>query len=110
MAKVLLRMTPKNPRAGEEVKLQVIVEHPNESGFRVDEEKQELVPRRTIEELLISMDGKPVLTLKPDIGMSTNPTFTVFMRFFDDSKLQVRFRDQIGETGETAQEVRLNKA
>ena len=58
--------------------VQLLISHPNLSGMQMDQVTRFVKPSHFIENMKISFDGKPVLTAKTDIAISTDPNFRFY--------------------------------
>lgn len=99
MASILIRSTPARPKAGEEIKVQIVIMHPMEPGTRRDS-KGQLIPADYISHLEVDFDGQLLARMSPRGGVSANPLFAFKMRAERSGTVRVRYRDLKGETGE----------
>ncbi len=65
-------------KVGEPSLVQLLISHPNLSGMQMDQVTRFVKPSHFIENMKISFDGKPVLTAKTDIAISTDPNFRFY--------------------------------
>jgi sulfur-oxidizing protein SoxY len=65
-------------KANEPSLVQLLISHPNLSGMQMDQVTRFIKPSHFIEQMKISFDGKPVLTAKTDIAISTDPNFRFY--------------------------------
>lgn len=99
MASILIRSTPARPKAGEEVKVQIVIMHPMEPGTRRDPQGK-LIPANYIDNLEVYFDGQLLARMAPRGGVSANPLFALKMRAEKSGTVLVRYRDLKGESGE----------
>ncbi|MDA8421035.1 MAG: thiosulfate oxidation carrier complex protein SoxZ [Pseudomonadota bacterium] len=78
----------------------VLVEHPMETGQRIDPKTKRKIPAHFIQTLLISVNGKPVAEADLSVAISKNPLLGVLV---DGPKagdtVTVSWHDNKGETG-----------
>lgn len=65
---------PKTAKAGESVELKTLISHPMESGTRKDS-KGDLIARQIINRFTCEFNGKTVIDVTVEPGVSTNPYF-----------------------------------
>lgn len=58
------------------VKAQILIRHPNYSGFQFDQISRSEIPAYYIDSVLVTSNGQKLLDLEPSISISENPTFT----------------------------------
>jgi len=103
---ILVRFTPARPKAGEEVRIQVVVQHPMEPGTRRDANGN-LIPANYINDVVVTMDGQPIAQVKPGPGTSANPLFAFKMRATKSGQVKVTCKDLNGQTGEKTADLTL---
>ncbi len=69
---------PASAAAGEIVEIRTLVQHPMESGFRLDNTGK-LIPRHIVESFDCTYDGTEVFRAQVRPGVSTNPFFTFYV-------------------------------
>jgi sulfur-oxidizing protein SoxZ len=103
---ILIRFNPARPRAGEEVRINVLAQHPMEPGTRRDAAGN-LVPANHISEVNLQMDGRLIAQVKPGPGTSANPLFAFKMKATRAGQVRVTVRDLNGQTGERTADLAL---
>ncbi|MCX8088207.1 MAG: thiosulfate oxidation carrier complex protein SoxZ [Meiothermus ruber] len=103
---ILVRFNPAKPKAGEEVRVQVVVQHPMEPGTRRDASGK-LIPADYINEVNVTMDGQLIAQVKPGPGTSANPLFAFKMKASKAGQLKVTCKDLNGQTGEKTADLTL---
>ncbi|WP_117237425.1 thiosulfate oxidation carrier complex protein SoxZ [Thermus sediminis] len=97
--RVIVRLTPARPKAGEEFRLQAVAQHPNEPGTRRDE-RGNLIPARYINQVEVFFEGEKVAEVRPGPSISANPLYGFKFKAEKPGAYTVRLRDTGGDTGE----------
>lgn len=103
---ILVRFNPAKPKAGDEVRVQIVAQHPMEPGTRRDASGK-LIPADHITEVNVTMDGQLIAQVKPGPGTSANPLFAFKMKASKAGQLKVTCKDLNGQTGEKTAELTL---
>ncbi|WP_027881190.1 thiosulfate oxidation carrier complex protein SoxZ [Meiothermus rufus] len=103
---ILVRFNPARPKAGEEVRVQIVAQHPMEPGTRRDSSGK-LIPADHITEVNVTMDGQLIAQVKPGPGTSANPLFAFKMKATKAGQLKVTCKDLNGQTGERTADLTL---
>ena len=69
--RTIARLNPAKPKAGEEFRLQVVAQHPNEPGTRRDAEGK-LIPAKYINLVEVYFEGEKVAEARPGPSTSAN--------------------------------------
>ena len=83
------------------IEVQVLVEHPMETGLRKDKASQKIIPAHFIQQMSLYLNGK--LALETDLGISVSQDPLVGFRLpqaKNGDKIKVSWRDNRGETGD----------
>jgi len=59
---------------GEPTVAQILISHPNNSGFQCDQVTRNYVSAHFVDNIELTYDGKPILTVNSDISISENPS------------------------------------
>ncbi len=97
--RVIVRLTPAKPKAGEEFRLQAVAQHPNEPGTRRDE-RGNLIPANYINQVEVFFEGAKVAEARPGPSTSANPLYGFKFKAEKPGTFTVRLRDTSGATGE----------
>jgi sulfur-oxidizing protein SoxY len=65
-------------KAGEPSLTQLLISHPNITGMQMDQMTRFVKKSHFIEQLKVTFNGKPVLTAKTDIAISSDPNFRFY--------------------------------
>ena len=78
----------------------VLVEHPMETGLRINPKTKKKIPAHFIEWLTISVNGKPVAETNLSTAISKDPLLGVLVKGAKSGDtVTVSWRDNKGETG-----------
>ena len=97
--RVIVRLTPAKPKAGEEFRLQAVAQHPNEPGTRRDE-RGNLIPADYIDLVEVFFEGEKVAEARPGPSTSANPLYGFKFKAEKPGTFTVRLKDTSGDTGE----------
>lgn len=97
--RTIVRLTPPKPKAGENVKLQVVAQHPNEPGTRKDAEGK-LIPANYINQVEVYFEGEKVAEARPGPSTSANPLYGFMFKAEKAGTFTVKLKDTSGDTGE----------
>jgi sulfur-oxidizing protein SoxZ len=93
---------PERAARGEIVEIRAMVEHPMDSGFRVDNMGR-TIPRHIVESFTCSYGGREVFRARLHPAVSTNPYFLFYVVASESAELVFTWTDdQGGVTTETA--------
>ena len=78
----------------------VLVDHPMETGQRVDPKTKEKIPAHWIQKLTVELNGKTVADVDMGVAISKNPLITVAVKAAKaGDKVKVSWSDNKGEKG-----------
>lgn len=103
---ILVRFNPARPKAGEDVRVQIVAQHPMEPGTRRDASGK-VLPADHISELSVTIDGQLIAQVKPGPGTSANPLFAFKMKASKAGQIKVTCKDLNGQTGERTADLTL---
>ncbi len=104
--RTIVRLTPAKPKAGEEVRLQAVAQHPNEPGTRRDE-RGNLIPANYINLVEVYFEGEKVAEARPGPSTSANPLYGFKFKAEKPGTFTVKLKDTSGDTGEGAVKLEL---
>ena len=100
-----LKDSPRNMRMsaklnGDVTEVKMVINHPMETGRKKDDFGQ-LIPAHFIQQLLVTLNAKPVFEAQFGTGIAKNPylTFRITGAKVGD-KLETNWVDNLGETGQ----------
>lgn len=84
-----------------ETEVVVLIDHPMETGQRVDPKTKEKIPAHFIQKLVFSLNGKDVAIADLGTGISKDPLVKIKLRTAKPGdRVKVSWSDNKGETGE----------
>jgi sulfur-oxidizing protein SoxZ len=86
---------PERASRGEVVEVRAMVEHPMESGFRVDNMGR-TIPRHIVQSFTCTYAGKEVFRVRLHPAVSTNPYFVFHLVATDTAELVFTWTDDQG--------------
>ncbi|NOZ10730.1 MAG: thiosulfate oxidation carrier complex protein SoxZ [Gammaproteobacteria bacterium] len=85
---------------GGKVEVLILVTHPMETGLRSDKKTKQKIPAHFIQTVDVALNGKSMASAELGIGISTNPLLGFRLNSAKNGdKLQVKWKDNQGETG-----------
>jgi len=97
MMRALVNM-PKAARAGDAVEIKIILSHPMETGYRMDDSGKQ-VPRNIVKELTCAYLGEEVFRVEMFPAISANPYFSFFLMADRSGPVILAWTDDRGESG-----------
>ena len=95
IAKILV---PSQAKRGELVEIRIAIQHPMETGFRMDNLGR-LIPKNTISNLLCRYNGADVFRAEMGSGIAANPYLQFYMVAQDSGNVEFSWVDDVGEKG-----------
>ncbi len=86
---------PASAKRGELVEIRVLVQHAMESGQRRDASGA-LVPRKILNALAVSFEGREVMRVKLEPAIAANPLLSFFIRAEKSGALELAWTDDDG--------------
>ncbi len=86
---------PERLRAGEDFELRLLLQHPMESGHRVDADGRPL-PRDIVTEVEVQLDGQRVWRARLNPAIAANPYLALWLRIDAPAELLVLWRGDGG--------------
>lgn len=77
----------------------VLVNHPIETGLRIDPKTQEKIPAHFIQSMTFALNDKVVAVADLGTGISKDPLITVLVNAKPGDKIKVVWTDNKGESG-----------
>lgn len=89
-------------RANGETEISVVVDHPMETGERIDPKTREKIPAHFIQKMTFSLNGREVAVADLGRAVSRDPLIKVKVRGGKPGdKVKVAWSDNKGQTGES---------
>lgn len=96
MGKMKLRQFPE-PAMSQVQELQLMIRHPNNSGFQRDPITQYFIPAHFVQKLSISQDDKLILAMEGGISISEDPNFRFDFKANGAGEIEVEATDTDGK-------------
>jgi sulfur-oxidizing protein SoxZ len=93
---------PQNATRGEVIEIRTLVQHPMESGFRLDNTGKE-IPRHIVESFDCTYNGREIFRVKLHPAVSTNPFFTFYAVATESGELVFTWKDDQGGVASVTQ-------
>lgn len=87
---------PRSARAGEVIEIRTLIEHPMETGIRVDGSRPP--PRDMLNRLVVRMNGQPLFEAELKNGTAANPYHVFFVRLERTSEFEFVWSDERGRS------------
>lgn len=82
------------------IEVQVLINHPMETGLRKDKKTKKIIPPHFIQKITLEHNGKMVVTADTGVAVSTDPLLGFRLKDGKDGdKIHVSWSDNRGETG-----------
>ncbi len=95
LAKILV---PPQAKRGEMLEIRIAIQHPMETGFRMDNNGK-VIPKNTVNDLLCRYNGVVVFRAELGSGIAANPYLQFYLVAQDSGKVEFSWVDDRGETG-----------
>jgi sulfur-oxidizing protein SoxZ len=96
-----MAMKMRTKTANGETEIMVLIDHPMETGQRVDPKTKEKIPPHFIQKLTFSLNGKEVAVADLGVAVSKDPLVKVKVKGAKPGdKVRVTWSDNEGDTGE----------
>ncbi len=79
----------------------VLINHPMETGLRVNPQTKEKVPAHFIQKLTFLLNNKEVAVADTGIGVSKDPLVSIRVQAKQGDKIKVLWSDNVGDKDET---------
>ena len=86
---------PGNAKRGEVIEIRTLVQHPMESGFRLDNMGKN-IPRHIVESFHCTYNGREIFRVKLHPAVSTNPFFTFYTVAAESGDFVFTWKDDQG--------------
>jgi sulfur-oxidizing protein SoxY len=76
--------------------VQLLISHPNITGMQMDQISRMTQPAEYVTDVRVTFDGNPIMTVKGDIALSTDPNFRFYFVPGQAGELKVDIKDNLG--------------
>jgi sulfur-oxidizing protein SoxZ len=92
--------------SGDTADIKVLMNHPMETGQRKDAKTGQLVPAHFIQEVLVTLNGKTVMTADFGVGISKNPYLALKVKGAKvGDKVEISWTDNTGDKNAASAEI-----
>jgi sulfur-oxidizing protein SoxZ len=95
VAKILV---PPQAKRGELVEIRIAIQHPMETGFRMDNNGR-VIPKNTVSNLVCRYNGAEVFRAEMGSGIAANPYLQFYIVAQDSGDVEFSWVDDRGEKG-----------
>jgi sulfur-oxidizing protein SoxZ len=96
-----MTMKMRTKTANGETEILVLIDHPMETGQRVDPKTKEKIPPHFIQKLIFNLNGKEIAVADLGVAVSKDPLVKIKVKGAKPGdKVKVTWSDNKGETGE----------
>ena len=82
------------------VEVLVLINHPMETGQRIDKKTQQKIPPHFIQKVVVEHNGKPIATSTMGVGVSEDPLLGFLVKDGKSGdKVKISWTDNKGESG-----------
>lgn len=99
--KTLIKIKPKDYKAGDIVKIDFMAMHPMETGMRKDKDTGALIPANYIDEVKFMFNDQLITKMVIWESLSVNPLMSISLKVPSAGTLKVVAKDNKGDTVET---------
>lgn len=91
-------LVPPHAKRGEIVEVRIAIQHPMETGFRMDNNGR-VIPKNTISNLVCRYNGAEVFRAEMGSGIAANPYLQFYFVANESGKVELEWTDDAGEKG-----------
>lgn len=95
---------PKDAKRGEVIRVTVLIQHPMETGYRLDADGKK-VPKNVIRSLVCRYNGVEVFRARMSPGIAANPYLQFPTRAIESGELEFTWVDDAGQQGRATQAI-----
>ncbi len=95
---------PAQAKRGEVIAVQVLIRHPMETGFRMDN-MGKVIPKNTVSNLLCRYNGADVFRAEMGSGIAANPYLQFYIVAQDSGDVEFSWVDDRGEKGSASSKI-----
>ncbi|HEX6958203.1 MAG TPA: thiosulfate oxidation carrier complex protein SoxZ [Ferrovibrio sp.] len=97
---------PSEAKKGEVIEVKTLISHPMESGQRKDS-KGQLIPRKIINKMSVTYNGKTVFEAKLEPAISANPYISFYMKATESGEMAFAWTDDDGSVYKATQQIKV---
>lgn len=97
-------LVPAQAKRGEIVEVRIAIQHPMETGFRMDNNGR-VIPKNTVSNLVCRYNGVEVFRAEMGSGIAANPYLQFYFVAQDSGKVELEWSDDAGERGSASAQI-----
>jgi len=97
---------PKDARRGEVIRIGILIQHPMETGYRLDSANQK-VPKNAIRRFSCRYNGVEIFSAEMSPGIAANPFLQFATRAAESGTLEFSWVDDEGEQGSATEPIKV---
>ena len=99
-------LVPSQAKRGELVEIRIAIQHPMETGFRMDNNGK-VIPKNTVSNLLCRYNGVDVFRAEMGSGIAANPYLQFYIVAQDSGDVEFSWVDDRGEKGSASGAIKV---
>ena len=99
-------LVPSQAKRGELVEIRIAIQHPMETGFRMDNNGK-VIPKNTVSNLLCRYNGNEVFRAEMGSGIAANPYLQFYIVAQESGSVEFSWADDRGEKGSASAEIKV---
>jgi len=97
---------PKDARRGEVIRIGILIQHPMETGYRLDSANQK-VPKNAIRRFSCRYNGVEIFSAEMSPGIAANPFLQFHTVALDSGELEFSWVDDAGQPGSAREAIEV---
>jgi sulfur-oxidizing protein SoxZ len=99
-------LVPPRAKRGELVEVRIAIQHPMETGFRMDNNGRQ-IPKNTISNLVCRYNGADVFRAEMGSGIAANPYLQFYVLAQESGELVFSWSDDVGQQGTASAKIEV---
>ncbi len=97
-------LVPSQAKRGDLVEIRIAIQHPMETGFRMDNNGK-VIPKNTVSNLLCRYNGTDVFRAEMGSGIAANPYLQFYIVARESGDVEFSWADDRGEKGSASSKI-----
>ena len=99
-------LVPPSAKHGELVEIRIAIQHPMETGFRMDNNGK-VIPKNTVNNLVCRYNGVEVFRAEMGSGIAANPYLQFYIVAQESGNVEFAWVDDRGEKGSVSAQIKV---
>ena len=99
-------LVPPSAKRGELVEIRIAIQHPMETGFRMDNNGK-VIPKNTVNNLVCRYNGVEVFRAEMGSGIAANPYLQFYIVAQESGNVEFAWVDDRGEKGSVSAQIKV---